>query len=62
MFKKFLIINPIVLLDLKTLKKHTDELVTALTAKVTPDNAGLLGLGAGILDGAFDDAIKTFSA
>lgn len=50
------------LLDLKILKKHTDELIDALTTKVTEDNAGLLGLGKGILDQSFDDAIAVYSA
>lgn len=53
---------PIVLLDLEVLKKHTDELIDALTTKVTADNAGLLGLGKGILDQSFDDAISVYSA
>ncbi|KAJ4983671.1 hypothetical protein SVAN01_10829 [Stagonosporopsis vannaccii] len=53
---------PIVLLDLKILKKHTGDLIAALTAKVTADNAGLLGLGKGILDQSFDDAIAVYSA
>ncbi|KAF9697744.1 hypothetical protein EKO04_004249 [Ascochyta lentis] len=56
------LIAPTVLLDLKILKKHTDDLITALTPKVTADNAGLLGLGKGILDQAFDDAIAVYSA
>jgi hypothetical protein len=60
-FKKTLT-APIVLLDLKILKKHTNELIDALTAKVTADNAGLLGLGKGILDQSFDDAIAVYSA
>lgn len=49
-------------MDLKTLKKHTDEFIDALTAKVTAENAGLLGLGKSILDQAFDDAIAVYSA
>ncbi|KAH6629290.1 hydrophobic surface binding protein A-domain-containing protein [Boeremia exigua] len=53
---------PIVLLDLKILKKHTDDLIAALTLKVTAENAGLLGLGKGILDQSFDDAIAVYSA
>ncbi|KAJ4398274.1 hypothetical protein N0V91_010321 [Didymella pomorum] len=53
---------PIVLLDLKILKKHTDELINALSAKVTVDNVGLLGLGQGILDQSFDDAIAVYIA
>jgi hypothetical protein len=52
---------PIVLLDLKILKKHTDELIAAVKEKVTPDNAGLLDFGAGILDQAFDDAIAVYN-
>ncbi|KAH7061908.1 hydrophobic surface binding protein A-domain-containing protein [Paraphoma chrysanthemicola] len=60
-FKKTLT-APIVLLDLKTLKKHTNGLIDAISAKVTPDNAGLLGLGKGILTQAFDDAIAVYSA
>ncbi|KAF2796492.1 hypothetical protein K505DRAFT_237551 [Melanomma pulvis-pyrius CBS 109.77] len=58
-FKKTLE-SPIVLLDLKVLKKHTDSFISAVTAKVTPDQAGLLGLGASILDQAFDDAISVY--
>jgi hypothetical protein len=50
-----------VLLQLQVLKKHTDELVGAVREKVTEENAGLLDLGKGILEGAFDDAIKVFS-
>jgi hypothetical protein len=50
-----------VLLDLKILKKHTDDLIDALTEKVPADNAGLLGLGKGILDQSFDDAIAVYS-
>jgi hypothetical protein len=60
-FKKTLT-APIVLLDLKTLKKHTNSLIGAVSAKVTPDNAGLLELGQGILNQAFDDAITVYSA
>lgn len=60
-FKKTLT-APIVLLDLKILKKHTNDLIDALTAKVTEDNAGLLGLGKTILDQAFDEAIAVYSA
>ncbi|KAF2728795.1 hypothetical protein EJ04DRAFT_476766 [Polyplosphaeria fusca] len=52
---------PIVLLDLKTLKKHTDDLLAALTPKVTESWAGYLTLGQGILDQAFDDAIAVYS-
>ncbi|KAF1830184.1 hypothetical protein BDW02DRAFT_592077 [Decorospora gaudefroyi] len=52
---------PIVLLDLKILKKHTGELITALTAKVDPQTAGLLGLGAGVINQAFDEAIAVYS-
>ena len=48
------------LIDLKVLKKHTDGLIAAVQAKVTPDNAGLLGLGQSILDQAFDDAIAVY--
>ncbi|KAF2633993.1 hypothetical protein BU25DRAFT_486969 [Macroventuria anomochaeta] len=54
--------SPIVLLDLKILKKHTDDLIAALTLKVTADNSGLLGLGKGVLDQAFDSAIAVYSA
>jgi hypothetical protein len=50
-----------VLFDLKVLKKHTDGLIEAVKEKVTPDNAGLLEFGAGILDQAFDDAIAVYS-
>lgn len=50
------------LLDLKVLKKHTDGLIAAVTEKVTPDNAGLLGFGASILDQSFDDAIAVYDA
>ncbi|KAF1843159.1 uncharacterized protein K460DRAFT_356924 [Cucurbitaria berberidis CBS 394.84] len=58
-FKKTLL-SPIVLFDLKVLKKHTHDLISALTEKVTPDNAGLLGIGATILDQAFDSAIAVY--
>ena len=50
------------LLDLKILKKHTDGLISHLTEKVTPDNAGLLGIGATILDQAFNEAIAVFNS
>lgn len=50
------------LLDLKILKAHTGDLITALKEKVTPDNAGLLDLGAGILNAAFDSAIAVYQA
>ncbi|KAF2119251.1 hydrophobic surface binding protein A-domain-containing protein [Lophiotrema nucula] len=59
-FKKTLE-SPIVLLDLKTLKAHTDDLITALTPKVTSDWAGFLTLGQGVLDSAFDAAIAVYS-
>jgi hypothetical protein len=52
---------PAVLLNLKVLEKHTNELIGALTAKVTDDDKGLLGLGEGILDLTFDDAIAVYS-
>lgn len=52
--------SPIVLLDLKTLKAHTDDLIDGVTAKVVPASAGLLGLGKGIIDQAFDDAIAVY--
>ncbi|KAH7402613.1 hydrophobic surface binding protein A-domain-containing protein [Pyrenochaeta sp. MPI-SDFR-AT-0127] len=51
---------PIVLLDLKILKAHTGDLISALKEKVTPDNAGLLDLGTTILNQAFDDAIAVY--
>lgn len=54
--------SPVVLLDLKILKAHTDDLISAITAKVTPDQAGLLELGKGIISGAFDAAIAVYSA
>ncbi|KAF1925077.1 uncharacterized protein M421DRAFT_264523 [Didymella exigua CBS 183.55] len=60
-FKKTLT-APIVLLDLKILKKHTGGLIDALAVKVTADSAGLLGLGKGILDQSFDNAIAVYSA
>lgn len=53
--------SPIVLLDLKVLKKHTDDLITTLQGKVTPTNAGFLGLGQTVIDKAFDDAIAVYS-
>ncbi|KAF2014356.1 hypothetical protein BU24DRAFT_410107 [Aaosphaeria arxii CBS 175.79] len=59
LFKKTLE-SPIVLLDLKILKKHTDQLIDAVTKKVTEPNVGLLGLGKGIIDQAFDDAINVY--
>lgn len=49
------------LLDLKILKAHTDDLIDAVTAKVVPASAGLLGLGKGIIDKAFDDAIAVYN-
>ncbi|KAF2655117.1 hypothetical protein K491DRAFT_436722 [Lophiostoma macrostomum CBS 122681] len=52
--------SPIVLLDLKILKAHTDDLIDAVTAKVTETNAGLLGLGTGVIDQAFDAAITVY--
>ncbi|KAK7184033.1 hypothetical protein DPSP01_010486 [Paraphaeosphaeria sporulosa] len=58
-FKKTLE-SPIVLLDLKILKAHTDDLIDAVTAKVVPASAGLLGFGKGIIDKAFDDAIAVY--
>lgn len=58
-FKKTLE-SPIVLLDLKILKAHTDDLVAALTEKVTVANAGFLGLGQSIIDKAFDSAIVVY--
>ncbi|KAJ4298964.1 hypothetical protein N0V90_004208 [Kalmusia sp. IMI 367209] len=58
-FKKTLE-SPIVLLDLKVLKAHTDDLIAAVTEKVVPASAGLLGLGKGIIDKAFDDAIAVY--
>ena len=48
--------------DLGMLKQHTDGLITAVGVKVTPNNAGLLGLGKGVLDQAFDEAIAVYSA
>lgn len=58
-FKKTLE-SPIVLLDLHVLKKHTDGFITAVTARATADQAGVLGLGASILDQSFDDAIAVY--
>ncbi|KAJ4349638.1 uncharacterized protein N0V89_008255 [Didymosphaeria variabile] len=58
-FKKTLE-SPIVLLDLKVLKAHTDDLVDAVTQKVVPASAGLLGLGKGVIDTAFDNAIAVY--
>ncbi|KAF1972644.1 hypothetical protein BU23DRAFT_568852 [Bimuria novae-zelandiae CBS 107.79] len=58
-FKKTLE-SPIVLLDLKILKAHTDDLIDAVTAKVVPASAGLLGLGKSIIDAAFDDVIAVY--
>ncbi|KAF2178056.1 hypothetical protein K469DRAFT_696165 [Zopfia rhizophila CBS 207.26] len=58
-FKKVLE-APIVLLDLKILKKHTGELITALTEKVTPSSASLLTIGSQIINKAFDDAIAVY--
>ena len=46
----------VVLLDLKILKININDLISAMTPQVTADNVGLLGLGKGILDQAFDDA------
>ncbi|KAH8599080.1 hydrophobic surface binding protein A-domain-containing protein [Bisporella sp. PMI_857] len=59
LFKQALI-APVVLLNLKVLKAHTGDFITALTAKVTPQLAGLLGIGATILNQAFDAAITVF--
>jgi hypothetical protein len=49
------------LLDLRISKMHTNGLIDALHAKVTADNAGLLGLGKGILGQSFDDIIAVYS-
>ncbi|KAF2438039.1 hypothetical protein P171DRAFT_491336 [Karstenula rhodostoma CBS 690.94] len=51
---------PIVLFDLKILKAYTDDLIDAVTAKVVPESARLLGLGNGIIDTAFDDVIAVY--
>lgn len=59
LFKKTLE-APIVLLDLKILKAHTDSLIDAVTDKVVPASAGILGLGKGIIDEAFDAAIAVY--
>ena len=48
------------LLDLKVLKAHTDGFIDAVTVKVVPASAGLLGLGKGIIDQAFDKAIGVY--
>ena len=48
------------LLDLKILKAHTDDLIDAVTQKVSPNSAGLIGLGKGLIDTAFDDAITVY--
>ncbi|KAH8719450.1 hydrophobic surface binding protein A-domain-containing protein [Phaeosphaeriaceae sp. PMI808] len=58
-FKKKLI-SPVVLLDLKILKKHTGGLIDAVSQKVTPDVGGLLVFGSSILNQAFDDAIAVY--
>ncbi|CAI6337411.1 unnamed protein product [Periconia digitata] len=60
-FKKTLQV-PVVLLSLKTLKKHTADLVEALGEKVTPDWAAILAFGAPLLDASFDEAIAIYSA
>jgi hypothetical protein len=59
LFKKALI-APVVLLNLKVLKAHTDDFISALTTKVTSNLAGVLTIGATILDSAFDAAIAVF--
>ncbi|PVH98103.1 hypothetical protein DM02DRAFT_485062, partial [Periconia macrospinosa] len=59
-FKKTLQ-TPIVLLSLKTLKKHTGELVEALEEKATAQWAAFLPLGRTLLDASFDEAIAIYS-
>ena len=48
------------LLDLKILKAHTDDLIDAVSKKVVPAGAQLLELGKGIIDTAFDQAIAVY--
>jgi hypothetical protein len=51
-----------VLIDLKSLKKNTGELITTLKAKVTPSDAGLLDIGAASINTAVDAAIAVYKA
>jgi hypothetical protein len=51
---------PIVLLDLKALKAHTDDLIGALEEKVTSNWTDYLSIGQSIIDQAFDDAITVY--
>jgi hypothetical protein len=51
---------PIVLLDLKVLKAHTDDLIGALEEKVTSNWTDYLSIGQSIIDQAFDDAITVY--
>lgn len=55
-------LTPIVLNSLNQQQNGTDTLITALTAKVTPSDAGLLGLGKSILDNAFIEVVAIYNA
>ena len=48
------------LLDLKVLKAHTDDLIGALEEKVTSNWTDYLSIGQSIIDQAFDDAITVY--
>jgi hypothetical protein len=48
----------VVLLELKLLKKHTDELVSAVRKKVAEENVRFLDLDGGSLNQAFDEVIR----
>jgi hypothetical protein len=52
---------PIVLLDLKILKKHMGEFLATVREKMTVEDAGFLDLGKDVLSGAFDEAIAVYS-
>lgn len=52
---------PIVLLDLKLLKKHSGDMIAALSPKVSAKWVDFLGLGKGLLDTSFDNAIAVYS-
>ena len=43
------------------MKAHTGDLISAVTEKATPASAGLLELGKGIIDAAFDEAIAIYN-
>lgn len=50
----------IVLFDLKVLKAHTDDLISALSEKVPAADATLLESGSSIIDKAFNSTIAIY--